>query len=1662
MKGNKKKYVWLRRLARFFGTLLLFLLLVVLFIRSPWGQDIIVSKVVDYISGKTNTTVAIDKLFLSFSGNLVLEGLYLEDKKGDTLVHSRSLEANVPIGPIIWGNTLKINNLEWKGLTAHVVRREGQEAFNFTFLVDTLAPTDPNATTTSSEPMEVQLGTMSLEDFNVTYSDALLGIEGSLDLGELTARTEEMDLEALRFSLASFSLAKTRISYKQTKPLPKETDNNTPLPYLSVDDMQVTQLKIRYDVPPDSTSASVDIGDFALALPAADLSKQKIEVRSVVLKNSKVHLEVPAPRETDTTNPLETSPPFRWPEYTLNVASIALENNGLRYTAGKNEPNEMVILDPNAIALSHIHLSARDMKYQPKKAHFTVEALSFKEANGLSLRQLALHGMMTDEKTSIQSMNIRTPKSSLSGSLEVRYASLQDFLNRPGNGTVDLQLKDMKIALAEIFPFQPTLAENDYLKKLAQKPIMGQVDMTGQLADLAVNELELQWGEETALHATGTVQELIRPEALAFQFNNIKMATVQDDVNAFITEKDLGISLPRTVVLSGSVAGSPNDLNADITAQLPQGHVALKGQFKNGQETALNGQMSAKDLPLDQLLNNEQWGPVSLTMDFEANGSSLNDLDANITAQVDRFLYSGYDFSALELQGDVKNGKGDLHLAFEDYNLNLTAQAQVELDSISSALSLRLNVIGADLLALGITQENIKAALELTAEYNGNPKDYALSVHVENGIAVYDREQYQMGELDFDAQIDTLRTQIRVNSDFLKGNLTSNAAPKAIGTALTRQFKSYFNAVEEPLSQQEAVAVEMNLELSPIPIMTQVFLRDINRLDTVRITASYDAANQNLNGEITIPSVMYAGAAIDSLNAVIKGDATNLNFTAGFAALTADPIHIKKTELEGYVNNKELLLDFSAYADQKKLMHIAGELTLDEDRTLLHINPEELLLNGQPWSIPPENEIVWGRDQLTLNKVRLSQNGQELTIGNDLKLSEKEHIGMVFSQFRLQTFASLLNSDEALTSGVLGGELVIENPFAAVGLVADFNIHDWRVMGNALGKLSLKASSQGPRAYDFNLSLKEKGTDLDLTGSYAAAAKGARLNLMADLNRISTKTIQGFSNGAIKEGEGHLTGRVEISGTTSDPYYEGTLAFEGVRFKVATLNTGFSLTSETLDLDTNGIYLDNFQIADANGNNFTLNGEVLTDSFLNPSFDLRLKTTKFQLLNSTKEDNELFYGIASIDADLTMGGDLALPVVKGRFAIRDVTNMTYVVPKTQLDVEERNGVVVFVNRDHPNAILTRTDQEETSTEMTGFDVATVLEISEDADFHIIIDERTGDNLEVSGEAALNLNVAPNGRINLTGRYELNSGHYETSLYNLVNRRFTIQSGSTITWQGNPMDAKLDVTAIYGLETSAAPLMAAVTSGQDASVTGKYRQVLPFMVYLNVDGELLEPELSFGLDMPEDEQGTFGGAVYSRVQQLNQQEAALNKQVFSLLALNRFYPESGSDGSAGGTAALARDNINKVLSGELNAFSDKIFGDTGFEVDFNLDSFTDYQGNAPQDRTQLNINAKKKLFNERLIVTAGSAVDVEGSAQPGQANTPIIGNVSLEYLLSPKGRYRLRGFRKTEYENIIDGQLIVTGLALIFNREFNRFSQLFNPLKGESAQDGTADPKNKEK
>ena len=147
---------------------------------------------------------------------------------------------------------------------------------------------------------------------------------------------------------------------------------------------------------------------------------------------------------------------------------------------------------------------------------------------------------------------------------------------------------------------------------------------------------------------------------------------------------------------------------------------------------------------------------------------------------------------------------------------------------------------------------------------------------------------------------------------------------------------------------------------------------------------------------------------------------------------------------------------------------------------------------------------------------------------------------------------------------------------------------------------------------------------------------------------------------------------------------------------------------------------------------------------------------------------------------------------------------------------------------------------------------------------------------------------------------------------------------------------------------------------------------------------------------------------------------------------------------------------------MNALSSKLFGDSGFQVGFDFDSYQDYQSGSGQNRTDLNINAQQSLFNDRLIVEVGSQVDLEGGSQQADQANSILANISIEYMLTDDGRWRIRAFRKNQFESIIDGQLVVTGAGLIFNREFNEFKNLWKaPVQKENKRNPIDELKEKQ-
>jgi hypothetical protein len=302
---------------------------------------------------------------------------------------------------------------------------------------------------------------------------------------------------------------------------------------------------------------------------------------------------------------------------------------------------------------------------------------------------------------------------------------------------------------------------------------------------------------------------------------------------------------------------------------------------------------------------------------------------------------------------------------------------------------------------------------------------------------------------------------------------------------------------------------------------------------------------------------------------------------------------------------------------------------------------------------------------------------------------------------------------------------------------------------------------------------------------------------------------------------------------------------------------------------------------------------------------------------------------------------------------------------------------------------------------------------------------------------------------MQGKFTIDNGEYQLTLSRIIKRKFTVEKGSSIQWNGSPTDAEIDLTALYNVETTAEAILA----GSQTSSKGAYKQSLPFEVYLILKKKLLQPAISFKLDMPEKEQNAFSGVVYARIKQINLNESELNKQAMGLLILNQFIPQdplsSGSDEASitlFDYESVARSTAGAIVSQQLNSLiSSRI---KTVDINFELDSKADYTTGEKTNATDLTVNMSRSMFNDRYTISVGSTFALEGSEQHKQSASGLAGNYSAEYKITKDGRYRLKAYRKDQYESDNSGQVIQTGVALVLFLDFNKYREILRKQQNE--------------
>ena len=1657
---NRFGRIAIKTLLWIIGSIIGLVLLVFVLIRIPAVQNYVVQKVTSYLENKIKTPVRIASVSLDLPKMLVLEGVYFEDQSQDTLLAGERLRVDISMLKLL-RNTVEIGRIDLQGITAKINRTLPDSAFNFDYIIHAFVTEQQESTSSdSSAPMKFDIDRVNLDRIRFLYRDEVIGTAAEINLNHLDTRIETFDLEGnMRFGIPRINIDGLQGSVRQwAVAQPEETPDaedfgivdtaeTSLLPDLDFETFNLANIDFAYVDEAGAMDTRFKVDKLLARLNKLDLNGEFVDIREIDLdgSDSRVFFGQTA-KSSDSPADTSSSDPVNW---RVKASAIRIANTDFAFEDA-NQPRLAKGFDYGNIGITGLQGELTDLYYSADTIRGRLDDLKASDHSGFVLNRLQADFVYTNQGAELDDLYAETPHTRIRDYIKVTYPDLETITEQLGSIEVTADIKESHLGMEDVLFFVPDLDTMEVMKPLLAHTFHVNTEIAGRLDDLRIPNVELRTLDKTHLIASAHIKGLPDTDNLDIDLDLRELTTGKADLDRLIAASLLpdSINFPADIRLVGTFNGGLNGFQTDMRLQTSMGSASVDADYRvnaRTRDTVYDAQVSIMDIDIGQLMKMDSvLGKVSFAA--HAKGTGLD--PAKATADIQGTLISleamGYRYTDIGMTVAAKSGDITASATSDDPNIEFDLDAHADMRGQYPKVNLNLMVDSINLKNLNLMEEEFRYHGRLIADLETADIDHLNgTIDIVNSSIAYNEERYTLDTVRMRAVARDSANMLQLQSEFLNAHMVGDFKLSELGASIQDIVAVYYQPDSvAPVFEYSPQRFDFSAQFTRSRFI-QGLLPDLTEMDDVLVDGSFNSEDKMLLAKATAPRIVYAGTTIDNVGFDLNTLDSTMYYSVLINRIGVGNLELINTLLSGTVQHNQL--DFGVWIKDnadKERYHLGMALRVDAGNFLFSLLEDGLMLNYEQWQVHPENAISFGKDGLRTHQFVLSNNGQEMAIqSQDSTLNAP--IDLRFSNFRIETFSKMLESELLDMGGGINGTATVSRLDTSPVFVSDITIDRFYFGNDTVGDINLKVNNERENVYAADISITGNGNEVNLTGDFISPPDGtAQLDFVLDVSPLSMHTLEAFSLGYLRNTSGAINGKLRITGTPDEPRINGALQFDRASLNVAMLNATFNIDGQRINFNDNGLRFNRFQLKDGKGNTAVLNGTVNTKTYTDYAFGLTLTADDFQVLNSTQQDNDLYYGQLFISSNLRIQGDMHSPNVSGTLQVNENTDVTFVMPNDDPGMVDRQGIVRFVDRsDTARANVFAKVDSLKHTELAGVNLSVNIATDKDAVFTIVIDPGSQDALTIQGEAELNAGVNPSGDITLNGTYTVETGNYSFS-FGPVKRLFQFRQGSTLTWSGDPLDARMDITAFYNVK---APTLELVQNQIGSEQPNLYKQRVPFDVNLHITEQLFQPQLSFDIDLDEDNamvSQDVAGKVNTGLAQLRENESEMNKQVFSLIVLGRFMAanpfESLSGG--GGAEAIARNTVSSFLSGQLNRLAGNII--QGVEFDFNLQSQEDYSTGSGQNRTDLNVGVSKMLFNDRMKVTVGSNFELEGNARPGEQTTNIAGDISVDYQLSEDGRYLVRAYRKNQYQVTLQGQFVETGIGFIINMDYDEFKEIF--------------------
>ena len=1628
------------------ASVILLVVLIALSLNIPAVQNFVKDRVITYLKNKTKTEIRLESIKIALPKDVVLNKFYIEDRKGDTLLYAEKLQADISLFKLL-KNTVEVNNIELKNIRANIKRINPDTSFNFSFLTEAFMSEEKKnpAKDTTSAPLKFRIDKILLTDIGITYRDDVAGNDVKLHLGEFKSKIKEFDLVNQIFKIKTLSLKNTDLNYLQQKPLTELVQHLTNsvdssqkkkgiLPTIEVQDFSFSNVKVNYNDQLSTTKVIADLNELGLANLKVDLTNSNYTADEAKLNNSKILFAFKPASSNDLTKVKDTVLVTKSP-LALKLNKIDFNGNSFQFDnlGAKNAKG----LDFNHLNITNLNLGAENLNFLNGGIVVKVNNGSLKDKSGFILNELKADATYTNKKIKLANFILKTPNTNIENSTELNFTSMDDLTKHPEKVKMNLNFKNTTIGLKDAMFFSDAIPANYRNEKVKLN-----ANINGYLNNLNIAQLQISGLKNTQIDISGNAKGLPDVKKAYLDLNIKKLHVTKGDILVLVPKKSLPptIELPNVVDAKGTFKGSMADFNTNLKIQTDMGGAVILASMKGSKgKESYKADISLNNFNVGRLLKQQdKIGRVTVKADVVGTGLDPKTINAKFNAKVISAVYNKYNYRNINLSGNYANQNVNVKGNSLDSNVNFKLDAKINLAGKYPAIKADVALKQIDLQKLNFSTTELRVAGNIKANVRTADVDYLNADVFATGLQIVkEGKKFNVDTVKINAVSTATSNKLSVKSELLSVEVNGKYQLSKIGNAVINQINKYYEFGEVKQIPDQRFNFVVNIYN---PKFLKDFVPQLTTFVPSRITGLIDTKKDSLLMNASFPKVVYGDFNVDSTRIVVNNNNQKLNYNLFVKSIKSPSIVLFNTEILGSASNNILDLNIFLRDRQRKDKYIIAGLFKSINKDFrFSLDPNKLLLDYQKWTVAPENYIQFGKSGIIANRFNISQGSQLLSI-NSTSITPNSPLRAEFKNFQIETLTKFAETDTTLIGGTINGIIDAKDLISNPKFEANLNVTKLRYQKDQLGDLSLLVNNNTTNAFQVDARLKGVH-ELSVNGFYYTKPSSA-LDLKATIDKIDLAQVESISLGQIRQGKGTVTGQFSIKGDLKAPKVLGTLKFNDAGFNVAFVNSYFNIPTQEIVFNNTGIKFDNFTLIDSLGQKAIIDGNIYTTNFKQMKFGLDIRTNNFRAIHSTATDNDMIYGTVYLTSRIKVRGDLNEPNVNMTVNINKGTKFFYALPTSDPSVIDQEGIVEFIDKSAPpfNGQKALKVDSISRSPMKGISLVAAITIDPEAELNVVVDPQNGDNLNIKGNANLNATIDPSGKISLTGRYEVIDGSYSLTVAPLGKRPFKIVKGSTIIWTGEPTAATVNLTAMY--EVNAAPID---LINEPDLIQAKTK--LPFQVYLYMKDELLKPTISFKIDLPENERGALNGIVYTKLQNVNRDENELNKQVFALLALNRFIannPFQSLAGGGGGVSTFARSSVSKLLTEQLNNLASDLI--KGVDLNFNLNSSEDYSTGSLEQKTDLEVGLSKKLLNERLTITVGSSFGLEGPKVPGQSSSNIAGNLNVEYLLSADGKYRLRFYRRNQNEAIIDGQVIETGIGFTLVVDYDKFKEIFQGRK----------------